>query len=83
MEEEKKKRYPGRIVLWILVILGFMLMEFPGVFFFNRVEPMIFNMPFIYGFNIIIWAYMCVVLFIAYRTNWGKGWKNNSQGNSE
>jgi hypothetical protein len=48
-------------------------MEFPGIFFINRIDPMIFGMPFIYGFTLIMWAVMCVIMFIAYKSNWGKG----------
>jgi hypothetical protein len=29
-------------------------------------------MPFIYGFNLVIWGILCVVLLIAYRTRWGR-----------
>lgn len=69
----EKKRYPLRTTLWVLLIIGFMIMEFPGVFFINRVEPMIFGMPFIYGFTVVMWAIMCVIMLVGYRTNWGKG----------
>jgi cellobiose-specific phosphotransferase system component IIC len=48
-------------------------MEFPGIFLINRAEPFIFGMPFIYGFTVIMWVLMCVVMFIGYKTNWGKG----------
>ncbi|MDZ5077482.1 hypothetical protein [Nesterenkonia sp. HG001] len=61
------------VVLWTCILAGFALMEFPGVLFFHdMVEPRIFGMPFIYGFNVVIWAFMCVVLFIGYRTHWGR-----------
>ncbi len=71
--ESAKKRYPLRTLIWVLLVIGFMIMEFPGVFFINRIEPMIFGMPFIYGFTVIMWALMCVILFVGYKTNWGKG----------
>ena len=29
-------------------------------------------MPFIYGFNLLVWGLLCVVLLIAYRTRWGR-----------
>jgi uncharacterized membrane protein len=55
-----------------LLIVGFLFMEFPGVFFFKNVaEPEILGMPFVYGYILCCWAFMCVVLFIAYKTNWG------------
>ena len=60
------------VTIWILLILGFATMEFPGIFFINKIEPYIFGFPFIYGFTIIMWVYMCVVLFAAYKLNWGK-----------
>jgi hypothetical protein len=59
-------------LLYVLLLIGFMCMEFPGVFFFkDKVDPFIFGLPFIYGYILCCWAYMCVVLFVAYRTNWG------------
>ena len=69
----EKTRYPGRRVLWVLIIIGFAIMEFPGILLINRVKPWIFGLPFIYGFTIIMWAIMCVIMFVAYQTNWGKG----------
>ena len=63
--------------LWALIIIGFAIMQFPGIFFINRIDPMIFGLPFIYGFTIIMWAYMVILMFIGYKTNWGKGEKNN------
>lgn len=67
-------RYSTRTkVIWSLLLLGFALMEFPGVFLFrDKVTPFIFGLPFIYGYILICWAYMCLVLFYAYKTNWGK-----------
>lgn len=59
--------------IWIMLLIGFAIMEFPGIFFINRIEPMIFGVPFIYSFTIIMWAYMCAILLYAYKTNWGKG----------
>lgn len=29
-------------------------------------------MPFIYDFNLVVWAVMCAVLYWAYRTHWGR-----------
>jgi hypothetical protein len=68
-----KQSNPVKTTLFILIVLGFMLMEFPGVFFFNRIDPIIFGLPFIYAFNIIMWAVMCVFMFIGYKTKWGRG----------
>jgi len=69
----KKKTSTLTVVLWVLLLIGFAIMEFPGIYFINRIDPMIFGMPFIYSFTIIMWAIMCIILFIAYKTNWGKG----------
>ena len=66
-----KKKNNVKRNIWILLFIGFALIEFPGVFFINRIHPMIFNMPFIYGFVLIVWAAMCGVLFYAYKKNWG------------
>jgi hypothetical protein len=68
---KKGKKSPMTKILWTLIIIGFGMMEFPGIYFINRIEPMLFGMPFIYGFMVIMWGYMCIVLFVAYKTNWG------------
>lgn len=70
---KEQKKYPLRTALFVLIIITFMIMEFPGAFFFNRIDPMLFGLPFIYGFNIIMWAVMCVLFLIGYLTSWGKG----------
>jgi hypothetical protein len=60
-------------VIWALLLLGFAAMEFPGVLFFgDRATPFIFGLPFIYGYIILLWAYMCAVLLYAYRVRWGR-----------
>lgn len=60
-------------VLWGCVIAGFAVMEFPGVLFFHdKAEPRVLGMPFIYGLIVILWAFMCVVLYVGYRTRWGR-----------
>ncbi len=66
----KKNKVKSRII--ILLLVGFSLIEFPGIFFINRIEPFIFGMPFIYSFVLIVWAYMCIILFYAYKKNWGE-----------
>ena len=61
--------------IWIaaLLIAGFCALEFPGILFVcQRVEPFIFGLPFLYGYVICGWIYMCCVLFYAWRTGWGK-----------
>ncbi len=60
-------------VIWALLLLGFGAMQFPGVLFFaDKAEPEIFGLPFIYGYQILLWAYMCLVLLYAYRVHWGR-----------
>ena len=59
-------------LLWALIWIGFGFMTFPGVLFFHqKSEPFIFGMPFIYGYIIFCWAFMCIVLAIAPKMNWG------------
>lgn len=61
-----------RVVIWVLLLISLAAMEFPGVFFFQkRAEPEIFGLPFIYGYNIILWAVMCIVMLYAYFARWG------------
>lgn len=61
------------IILWTVIIVGLAALQFPGILFYHDVaEPRILGMPFIYGFNFIIWAVLCVVLFVAYRLHWGR-----------
>lgn len=81
MGEYKKNIHIPKI-LWLAIIIGFAIMEFPGIFFINRIDPVIFGLPFIYGFIIIMWVYMCVILLIAYKTNWGKN-RNIKESNKD
>jgi hypothetical protein len=69
---ESKNKFSRRKILWILIIAGFAAIELPGIFLINRIRPFILGMPFIYGFVLLVWVFMCVVLFIAYQTNWGR-----------
>lgn len=62
-----------KVIIFLLLII-LMCMEFPGVFFFKDVaDPFIFGFPFIYGYILICWALICIVLFVAYKTDWGEG----------
>lgn len=64
---------PTTIIIWSLIILGLAALQFPGILFYHDVaEPRILGMPFIYGFNLVIWAVLCVVLFWAYKVRWGR-----------
>ncbi|QEK12927.1 hypothetical protein FQB35_11660 [Crassaminicella thermophila] len=76
----RKKNTSIKKLLWSLIILGFLIMEFPGVFFINRIDPIILGFPFIYGFMLIMWLYMCIITFIGYKTNWGSN-KNFQEKN--
>ncbi|RIK15118.1 MAG: hypothetical protein DCC50_09120 [Acidobacteria bacterium] len=61
------------MVIWTLLLVGLAAMEFPGVFFFkDRATPEIFGLPFIYGYNLLWWAYMCAVMLYAYLVHWGR-----------
>lgn len=56
-----------------LLVLGFLAMEFPGILFFkDMAEPRMFGLPFAYGWMLLGWVYMCVVLFWCYISNWGE-----------
>lgn len=67
----------SRVIL-ILTLIGFAAMEFPGIFFIqHRMEPRIFGLPFIYGYMILCWIYMCILFFYAYKVDWGRSKKKN------
>jgi len=70
----RKSKMPTKgILIRVLLIIGFMVMEFPGILFFkDMVEPYIFGLPFAYGIMLIGWVYMCIILFWAYKCNWGE-----------
>lgn len=62
-----------KIVIIALLLVGFGGLEFPGILFvMDKVYPFIFGLPFLYGYVLCGWLYMCLVLFYAYRTRWGK-----------
>ena len=68
---------PLKIRIWVLLAIGFALIEFPGVFFINRTHPHILGFPFLYGFVLLVWVYLCAVFYYAYRRRWGDGPKND------
>ena len=69
----KRKMSGQSKLIWILLLIGLAAMEFPGVFFFqNKVDPFIFGFPFIYGYVLCWWIYMCAVMLFAYKTRWGQ-----------
>lgn len=59
------------VILWSLIIIGFAAIEFPGILLINRIEPRIFGLPFIYGFTLIIWFFLCILMYAGYRMSWG------------
>lgn len=62
-----------KFTIYALIFIGFFAMEFPGILFAgDRLYPFIFGLPFLYGYILCCWAYMCMVLFYAYKTSWGK-----------
>lgn len=69
----KRKMSGQSKLIWVLLLIGLAAMEFPGVFFFqNKVDPFIFGFPFIYGYVLCWWIYMCAVMLFAYKTRWGQ-----------
>lgn len=69
----RKTPTPVTIAIWTFVLVSLAVLQFPGILFYHdAAEPFIFGMPFIYGFNFLIWAALCVVLFIAYKLHWGR-----------
>lgn len=68
------------IGIWILILIGFGAMEFPGVLFFGqKAYPFVFGLPFIYAYMIVCWVYMCIVMFYAYKNNWGRAPKDTDK----
>ena len=59
------------LILWSLIVLGFAAIEFPGIFFINRIEPRILGLPFIYGFTLIVWLFLCILMYAGYKMSWG------------
>ncbi|WP_460768205.1 hypothetical protein [Nocardiopsis nanhaiensis] len=73
MTRKSKTPTPVTITLWSLIIIGLATLQFPGILFYHDVtEPRILGMPFIYGFNMVVWAVLCAVLLVAYRVRWGR-----------
>lgn len=62
-----------KIVIIVLLAVGFAAIELPGIFFvMDKVYPFIFGMPFLYGYIFCWWIYLCTVFFYGYKTGWGK-----------
>ncbi|MCT1578398.1 DUF3311 domain-containing protein [Oceanobacillus kimchii] len=64
--------FKSKYVYHLCTIFGLIMLESPIILAANRVEPMIFGFPFLISWVLFWWLFCCVVLYIAYRTNWGK-----------
>ena len=72
-DQNSKPLKKRRIAIAVFLIIGFGAIEFPGILFTgNKIYPRIFGLPFLYGYILCCWIYMCSVLFYACRTKWGK-----------
>lgn len=70
---QRRRPTATTITIWTLIIAGLAVLQFPGILFYHdRAEPRILGMPFIYGFNMVIWAALCLVLLWAYKVHWGR-----------
>ncbi len=70
INRQQKKR---KGIIIVLLIIGFAAIEFPGIFFvMDKVEPFVMGLPFLYGYALCCWSYLCAVFFYAYKTKWGK-----------
>lgn len=59
--------------IWALILVGLCAIEFPGVFLVGKTAyPFIGGMPFFYAYILFWWLYLCIVIFYAYRNNWGR-----------
>ena len=71
--KNRSKINKRKTVIWILIILGLCAMEFPGILFLSdKIYPFILGVPFLYGYMFCCWIYMCLVMFYAYKTSWGR-----------
>lgn len=71
----------SRIRFWLFaaVFLGLFMLESPIILLANRIEPMIFGVPFLVAWVFIWWAFCTVVLYVAYKLNWGLGRKHQEE----
>ncbi|MBR0598907.1 hypothetical protein [Sinanaerobacter chloroacetimidivorans] len=69
----KRKMSRKSKLIWILIVIGFAAMEFPGILFVgDKAYPFLFGIPFLYAYILFWWLYLCVVIFYAYKNNWGR-----------
>ena len=73
LESVKKPLNKRKVVIWILLVLGFGATEFPGILFVgDKIYPIIFGLPFLYFYILCCWLYFFFVLVYASKTRWGK-----------
>ncbi|QOX63320.1 hypothetical protein FRZ06_08140 [Anoxybacterium hadale] len=60
-------------IIWMMILIGFCAIEFPGILIVGKMaRPFIFGLPFLYAYMIFWWLYLCIVIYLAYRENWGR-----------
>lgn len=72
-EPAKKPINKRKLIIWVLLVIGFGATEFPGILFAgDKIYPRIFGLPFLYGYILCCWLYIFFVLVYACKTRWGK-----------
>lgn len=66
-----------KILLYSLIIIGFIMMESPVIMLANKIEPIIFGVPFLLFWNLIWWFFVTALFLVGYLTNWGSKLKTN------
>lgn len=70
---DKKPVNKRKTAIWLLLAIGFGATEFPGILIAGgKIYPKIFGLPFLYGYILCCWLYICFVLIYASKTKWGK-----------
>lgn len=69
-----KSKITGKMKkIWLLILIGLCAIEFPGIFFVGKsAYPFILGIPFLYAYILFWWLYLCIVIFYAYKSNWGR-----------
>ena len=62
---------PLKISLYGSMILSFLMLESPAIMLANRIEPMVFGIPFLIVWNLFWWFVLTALFLLAYLTNWG------------
>lgn len=72
------KKYPKRkIVLYTLILIGFIILETPLILLANKAEPFILGLPFFIFWNLFWWFILTVLFLVGYLTNWGSEGNEN------